>query len=73
MNDVEPDPDEMLPHYDFGPESRPVRGKYAAAYRQGTNIVLIEPELMQYFGTPEAVNAALRSVATTDGLPAPDG
>ncbi|MEQ8846197.1 hypothetical protein [Botrimarina sp.] len=62
MND--PDPGEMRDHYDFGPDAKPVRGKYAAAYRRGTNFVLIDPDLMAHFGTPEAINEALRKAAT---------
>ena len=37
-----------------------VRGKYATAYREGTNIVLIEPDLHKLFPDSEAVNRALR-------------
>jgi len=37
-----------------------VRGKYAARYREGTNLVLIDPELHQHYPTSEAVNRALR-------------
>ncbi len=36
------------------------RGKYAKAYREGTNIVLIEPDLHELFPNSEAVNRALR-------------
>jgi hypothetical protein len=36
------------------------RGKYARAYREGTNIVLIEPDLHELFPDSEAVNRALR-------------
>ncbi len=36
------------------------RGKYAAAYRKGTNVVLIEPDLHEQFPDSEAVNRALR-------------
>ena len=37
-----------------------VRGKYAKRYREGTNLVLIEPDLHELFPTSEAVNRALR-------------
>ena len=37
-----------------------VRGKHAAAYREGTNLVLIDPDLHQMFPDSEAVNRALR-------------
>jgi len=37
-----------------------VRGKYAKRYREGTNVVLIDPDLHKLFPTSEAVNRALR-------------
>ena len=37
-----------------------VRGKYASRYREGTNIVLVEPELHRLFPDSEAVNRAFR-------------
>ncbi len=36
------------------------RGKYTDAYRKGTNVVLIEPDLHEQFPDSEAVNRALR-------------
>lgn len=36
------------------------RGKYTRAYREGTNVVLIDPDLHDMFLTSEAVNRALR-------------
>lgn len=40
-----------------------VRGKYAKRYREGTNVVPIEPELNKLFPSAEAVNRALRRYA----------
>ena len=37
-----------------------VRGKYTASYREGTNIVLIDPDLHEQFPDSESVNRALR-------------
>jgi len=37
-----------------------VRGKYARRYREGTNLVLIEPDLHKVFPDSESVNRALR-------------
>ncbi len=37
-----------------------VRGKYAKSYREGTNVVLIDPDLQKLFPNSEAVNRALR-------------
>jgi hypothetical protein len=37
-----------------------VRGKYAKRYREGTNVVVIDPDLHKLFPDSEAVNRALR-------------
>ena len=42
-----------------------VRGKYAKAYREGTNIVLIDPDLHKLFPDSETVNRALREYVAT--------
>lgn len=47
----------MRDNYDF---SRGVRGKYAKRYKQGANIVLLEPEVARAFPDSESVNKALR-------------
>jgi hypothetical protein len=52
------DPD-MLAEYDF---SRGVRGKYAKRYSEGTNTVLLSPDVAEFFPDSEAVNAALRAL-----------
>jgi len=52
------DPD-MLAEYDF---SQGVRGKYAQRYSEGTNIVVLSPDVAEYFPDSEAVNAALRAL-----------
>ena len=49
----------MRAEYDF---SGGVRGKYADRYRQGTNVVLLEPELAEVFPDSKSVNDALRSI-----------
>jgi hypothetical protein len=36
------------------------RGKYAKSYRDGTNVVVIDPDLQKLFPNSEAVNRALR-------------
>jgi len=51
---------EMRPQYDF---SKGVRGKYAARYREGSNVVVLDPDVAELFKTSEAVNEALREVA----------
>jgi hypothetical protein len=59
-----PDPD-IRAEYDFASMAGGVRGKYAERYRNGVNLVLLEPEVASAFPTAEAVNAALRSVMKT--------
>ena len=54
--------DDMRPEYDFAAMKGGVRGKYAAQYRAGTNLVLLDPELAEAFPTDAAVNQALRAV-----------
>jgi hypothetical protein len=39
-----------------------VRGKYLRAYRAGTNLVLLSPDVAKAFPTEESVNEALRSL-----------
>lgn len=41
-----------------------VRGRYAKSHREGTNIVLIDPDMHQLFPNSEAVNRALREYAS---------
>ena len=52
--------DEMRPEYDF---SGGVRGKYAERFAEGTNIVVLDPDVAHEFKTSEEVNRALREVA----------
>ncbi len=49
--------DDMKPEYDF---SGGVRGKHYRAYQQGTNVVLLDPDIARVFKDSEAVNRALR-------------
>ena len=42
-----------------------VRGKYTKRYREGTNIVLIDPDLHKIFPDSDAVNRALREYIST--------
>jgi hypothetical protein len=57
----DPDRDTMRPEYDF---SKGTRGVTAKKYAKGTNVVVIDPELQSLFPTSEAVNDALRSLAS---------
>jgi hypothetical protein len=55
-----PDEDQMLPEYDF---SKGVRGKYAARYAEGSNVVVLDPDVAAEYPTAEAVNEALRQAS----------
>lgn len=56
------DSDDFLPEYDFRQMTGGVRGKYAATYRQGTNLARLDPDVAAAFTTDESVNEALRAV-----------
>jgi hypothetical protein len=53
-----PDPD-MLDEYDF---SEGVRGKYAKRFAEGTNVVMLAPDVAAMFPDAESVNEALRAL-----------
>lgn len=49
----------MKDNYDF---SKGVRGKYARRYEDGTNVVLLEPDVARAFPDSESVNKALKKL-----------
>jgi hypothetical protein len=51
---------QMRPHYDF---TAGVRGKYARRYAEGTNVVLLDPDVARVFRDSEAVNETPRAAA----------
>ena len=54
------DEDTMRAEYDF---SKAVRGVTAARYAEGTNVVLLDPDVAKIFPDTRAVNEALRTIA----------
>ena len=54
---TKPAPDEMRPEYDL---RGGVRGKFFTEYQNGTNLVLLDPDVAKRFRDSEAVNRALR-------------
>jgi hypothetical protein len=60
--------DDMRPEYDL---TGGVRGKYYERYQQGTNVVLLEPDLAKVFRDSGAVNKALRVYLSEHGEPPP--
>jgi hypothetical protein len=56
----------MRPEYDL---RGGVRGKYYDRYKQGTNVVLLEPDLAEVFRDSDSVNRALREYLSEHGGP----
>ncbi len=52
--------DTLRPEYDF---SKGVRGKHATKYAEGTNVVVLEPDVARDFRTAKEVNETLRAVS----------
>ena len=64
--------DELRPEYDLKTLLKGgVRGKYAARYKAGTNIVRLAPDVAKAFPTEESVNQALRLVIALGQLQKP--
>jgi hypothetical protein len=49
--------DEMLEEYDF---SKGVRGKYVERLKEGSNVVVLDPDVASEFESAQEVNRALR-------------
>lgn len=56
----------MRAEYDF---RGGVRGKYLERFQEGTNIVLLEPDVADAFRDSNTVNTALRQYLTEHGPP----
>ena len=54
--------DDLRTEYDLARLKGGVRGKYAKRFQQGTNLVLLSPDIAGYFPDEQSVNAALRSL-----------
>ena len=52
--------DGMCPEYDFASMKGGMRGKHHAAYKAGTNVVLLDPDVAKAFTDSSSVNRALR-------------
>ncbi len=58
MSQINDDKD-MLGEYDF---NKGIRGKYSERYNKGTNVIVIDPDVAEYFSDSKAINDALRSI-----------
>ena len=54
--------DDLRPEYD---SRGGVRGKYVERFRQGTNIVVLDPDVAAEFKDSQSVNDALRTILKT--------
>jgi hypothetical protein len=54
--------DELRREYDLSKLKGGVRGKYFGRYRAGTNLVLLSPDVAEYFPDEQSVNTALRTL-----------
>jgi hypothetical protein len=52
--------DELRREYDLSKLKGGVRRKYTARYEAGTNLVLLSPDVAEYFPDDQSVNTALR-------------
>ena len=57
---------EMKEEYDF---SKGIRGKYAKRYAEGSNVVVLSPDVAKIFRTSESVNEALRTLVRVGRKP----
>ncbi len=66
--------DKDIPELSRGQLGQGLRGKYLKQYGQGSNVVVLKPEIQKAFPTSEAVNKALASMLAfaheTQGLTA---
>ena len=56
--------DDLRPEYDF---SQGIRGKHHQAYKKGTNLVLLDPDISEVFKDSKSVNHALRMLIELAG------
>ncbi|OGP82207.1 MAG: hypothetical protein A2V87_01500 [Deltaproteobacteria bacterium RBG_16_58_17] len=56
------EPDELRPQYRREDLGKGIRGKYFESYQQGSNLVLLNPDVAKVFPTEAAVNKALKSL-----------
>ena len=60
--------DELRPEYDLTQLKGCVRGKYASRAQQGTNIILLAPDVAEIFHDDASVNEALRTLIRQNSL-----
>ena len=66
MNKRTDELEDTIPETDF---SHGVRGRYYERARQGSNLILLEPDVATVFRDPAVVNQALREYLSEHGAP----
>jgi len=61
--------DDLRREHDLSKLKGGVRGKYVARYQAGTNLVLLSPDVAEYFPDEQSVNPALRTLIHTAKRP----
>lgn len=59
-NNISEMDDNLRPEYDLSKLEGGVKGKYASKYQEGTNLILLEPDVAEVFKDNQSVNEALR-------------
>ncbi len=54
---------ELRREYDLSKSKGGVRGRYFGRYKAGTNLVLLSPDVAEYFSDEQSVNASLRTLS----------
>ena len=54
--------DDLCVEYDFASMAGGVQGKYTQRFKEGTNLVRLEPDIAEVFRDEAAVNRVLRSL-----------
>ena len=62
---------DLRPEYDFSQMNGGVGGKYAERHHEGTNLVLLDPDIAAAFPDAKAVNDALRLLLQEKQSPQP--
>jgi hypothetical protein len=64
-----PPRDSVRREYNLSKLKGEVRGKYVWHYREKTNIVLLSPDVAEFFPNEKSVNAALRALIPAANTP----
>ena len=64
MKKAKPKDSDIRDEYDF---SAGVRGKYAKRYSEGSNVIILDPDVADAYPSSESVNQALRSLIQVAG------